>query len=263
MEQANIRAMTHSLPQSALDVIDGYLKLKAAENTYVRCPYFRNPRSGRERWGLAVYSGKGSCREIEQELKIIEKLEGRDFSTMQKDDIRDIMKKRKLGIECSGFIVRVLDGWTREFYKKPIYSLIQFNASGLPWLFCKLRPYTHIDIPTLVHPKNARSVEEIQDVMPGDLIRFNSTIDHAALVTYVIRDQNHSLQKILYAQSVFENTNEGVKLGTIEFVSSQNSDLASQVWTETPSTGHTIIEKGEPQIYRLSIVEQAKLWQKC
>ena len=255
--------MTHSLPQSALDVIDGYLKLMAAENTYVRCPYFRNPRSGRERWGLAVYSGKGSCREIEQELKIIEKLEGRDFSTMRQDDIRDIMKKRKLGIECSGFITRMLDGWTRAYYKKPVYSLIQFSASGLYWLFCKLRPYTHIDVPTLVHPKNARPLNEAEGIMPGDIIRFNSNIDHAGLITEVMLDQNCSMQKVSYAQSVFEDVNEGVKRGTIEFTNPQKKDLMAQTWSEVPSTGHTIAEKGKPQIYRLFIFERAKLWEKC
>ncbi len=254
---------TYSLPKSALDVLGAYGKLKAAENTYVRCPYFRNPRSGRERWGLAVYSGKGSPREIEEELKIIEKLERKDFSTMREDGIRDIMKKRKLGIECSGFITRVLDGWTREFYKKPIYSLLQFNASGVYWLFCKLRPYTHIDIPTLVHAKNARSVNDIRDILPGDLMRFNSKIDHAVIITEVTRDESSNLQRLSYAHSILEDANEGVKRGIIEFVKYDANDLLSQHWSEEPDTGHIISEKGEPQIYRLSIIEQAKLWQRC
>lgn len=240
--------MIYSLPQTALNVIESYLRLKAAENKYIRCPYFRNPKSGKERWGLTAYSGKGSAREIETELEIIEKLEGKNFSGIREGEIRDIMRKRKLGIECSGFITRILDAWTREFYKKPIYSLIKFNSRGIGWLFCKMRPYTHIDVPTLVHSKNASEIININELMPGDIIRFNSTIDHAVITTKTERDSNMNLIRAYYAHSVLEDNGEGIKTGCI--------DLASGKWTEDPETGHTINEKGEPKFYRLFIVEK-------
>lgn len=248
--------MTYNLPEAALNAIESYWNLKAAENKYIRCPYFRNPKSGRERWGLTAYSGKGSARDIEDELKIIEKLEGKDFSKMHESEIRDIMRKRKLGIECSGFITRILDAWTREFYKKPIYSLIKFNSRGLGRLFCKMRPYTHIDLPTLAHPSNARGLENINDIMPGDIIRFNSIIDHAVLITKTVRDTNLDLKKICYAHSVLEDNGEGIKSGTIEIAS--KFDLNTH-WREEPETGHTINEKGDPKFYRLFILEP--LWQ--
>lgn len=248
--------ITHSLPQSALDVIDAYWKLKAAENMYVRCPYFRNPRSYRERWGLTAYSGKGSPREIEEELRVIEKLEDADFSKMQESEIRDIMKKRKLGIECSGFITRVLDAWAQELYKKPIYTLIGFNKRSLGWIYSKLRPYTHIDVETLVHPRNAREINDIQDIRPGDVIRFNTTIDHAILVTALKGDGEIATKKIHYAQSVLEENREGVKKGVIEFMTPTARNLREQRWREEPETGHTINEKGEPKIYRLFVFDK-------
>ncbi len=246
----------YSLPQSALDVIDAYWQLKAAENRFVRCPYFRNPRSGRERWGLTAYSGKGSPREIEEELRVIEKLEDADFSKMQESKIRDIMKKRKLGIECSGFIARVLDAWARELYKKPIYALIGFNKRGLGWMYGKLRPYTHIDVETLVCPRNAREIKDARDIRPGDVMRFNTTIDHAILVTAVERDLEMVVKKIHYAQSVLEENREGVKKGVIEITSPAVSGLREQRWREEPETGNTINEKGEPKIYRLFIFDK-------
>ena len=239
--------MNNSLPQSALSVIDAYWNLKVSEGKHVRCPYFRNPRSGRDRWGLTAYSGKGSPQEIEEEMRI--------FASMQESEIRDIMRKRKLGIECSGFIVQVLDAWTRERYKKPIYSLLNFNTSGLGWIYSKLRPYTHIDVETLVHPKNAREISDIQAVQAGDLIRFNTTIDHAFLVTQVERHETRGMKAIHYAQSVLEENGEGLKRGTITFANPSANDLVSQNWSEEPQTGHTINEKGEPKIYRLFILE--------
>lgn len=245
----------YELPKPCLDVIDNYFKLKVAEEKYVRCPYFRNPLSGKERWGLTAYLGKGSPREIEEELRIVEKLEYKKFFQMKEDDIRNVMKKRKLGIECSGFITRVLDAWAREFYRKPIYSLVKFHRRGIAWIFAKLRPYTHIDIETLAHELNSRELKDIHQIMPGDLIRFNTNIDHAVLVSKV-ENEDGKICKVYYAQSVLEDieTREGVKIGIINFVNPEINDLLKQEWQEFPETGHTIKDKGEPQIYRLHIL---------
>lgn len=247
----------HSLSKPALDVIDAYWNLKVAENKYVRCPYFRNPRNGRERWGLNAYSGKGSPGEIEDEIKIIEKLEGADFSQMQESAIRAIMKKRKLGVECSAFITRVLDAGFRESCKKPIYSLIKLRTSGLGLLFGLLRPYAHIDIATLVHADNARDISDARDVIPGDILRFNSAIDHAALVTLTERDENSNIKKMHYAHAVLEGVNGGLKKGIVDIID-PNKGLLLQKWAEEPDTGNIVIQKGEPHIYRLHTIENMK-----
>ena len=243
----------YSLPQSALNVIEAYLHLKAAENKYVRCPYFRNPKSRQERWGLAVYAGKGSPQDIEGELRIIEKLEGADFSKMPEEAIRGIMKKRKLGVECSGFITHVLDAYSRTKYKKPLHRLIKFNNNGLRWLFCRMRPYTHIDIETLTDDGNARPIDNIQEIMPGDLIRFNTEIDHAVIVTAIEADDSGALEKVFYSHSVLEENREGIKRGVIYFIS-PGGNLAAQRWQEEPETRHTINQRGEPKVYRLYIM---------
>lgn len=246
--------MVNSLPRPALKVIDNYWKLKAAENKYVRCPYFRNPRSGRDKWGLSVYAGKGSPQDIEIELKIIEKLEGKDFSRMQESEIRDIMKKRKLGVECSGFIARVLDGWTRAKHKKPIYSFIEFGGGILKKIFSRMRPYTHINVSTFVDKKNSREIKNLSEIMPGDIIWFDNSTDHAAIITGTEKDKNGNILKIYYAHSILEDENGGIKKGVIEF-SSKKNDLSSQIWREEPETGHTINERGEPGIYRLNFIK--------
>lgn len=243
---------THSLPKSTLRIIDHYRNLKAAEGKYIRCPYFRNPLSGRDKWGLTAYSGKGSAREIEDELKIVEKLEGVIFAQMRKSKIRDIMVKRRLGIECSGFIARVLDAYCEELYKKSFPRLINFNLPGLNRIFFLLRPYTHIDVSTILNPINASEIEDIEKLMPGDIMRFKDGIDHAALITKTERDENSNLKKINYAHSVREGISGGIKLGTVEFTSSFQ-DLRGQKWSEKPENGHSLIEKGNPRLYRLKI----------
>lgn len=248
----------HFLPQQCLDTINAYWSLRVSEDKHVRCPYFRNPISGKVKWALTAYSGKGSPEEIEEELKIIEKLEGCDFSKMRAREIRAIMGKRRLGIECSGFIARVLDAGLRALYGKPIFKLIKFQVSGPTRLFSMMRPYTHIDVVTLVHPDNAREITKPQNIMPGDLLRFNSGVNHAVLITSTERDDNNNLTMLSYAHSVLENADEGVKKGSIQFTS-RRGDLLSQTWSEEPKTAHTIAEEGIPRIYRLYIMENVKI----
>lgn len=247
--------LLYKLPKSATNIIDNYLKLKAAEDGYVRCPYFKNPKSGKEKWGLDAYSGKGSPKDIEAELRIIEKLEGKDFAKLSENEIREIMKKRKLGIECSGFITRVLDGLTRDVYKKPVYSFIKYDKSGIPLLFAKMRPYSHINVLTLINPLNSRKIKQPREVLPGDIIEFNSSVDHAIIITSVEKDDSERIVRAAYAHSILEEFKEGVKTGLINFQNSDTTKLNFQKWEEWPNTGNVIINKGNPSIYRLYFLE--------
>lgn len=244
----------HFLPQQSLDTIDAYWNIRINENKCIRCPYFRNPTSGRIKWALTAYSGKGSPEEIEDELKIVEKLEGCDFSRMREYQIRAIMGKRKLGIECSGFITRVLDAGLQNLYGKSIFKLIKFKTSGFGRLTNLMRPYTHLDVATLVSSSNSRELRDFQEIMPGDIMRFNSNTDHAILVTSTERDDAGILVRVFYVHSVFEGTSEGVKKGLIKFIN-RKGNLLSQSWSEEPETGHIVAEEGIPRIYRLYVME--------
>jgi hypothetical protein len=99
-----------------------------------------------------------------------------------------------------------------------------------------------------VHAKNAREIENVNLIMPGDIIRFNSVIDHAIIITKVEKDTNLKLKKAYYAHSVLEDDGEGIKEGYI--------DIDTGKWFENPNTGHTIDEKGKPKFYRLFIIER-------
>ncbi|MBI2462663.1 MAG: hypothetical protein HYV65_00225 [Candidatus Spechtbacteria bacterium] len=229
-----------SIPQPALDVIERYKHLNIGDNRAVRCPYYRNPRSGKERWGLNAFSGKGSPQEIEDELKIIERLEHKNFSSMEEDEVRDIMRKRRLGVECSGFIAHIFDAWTRQSKSKRVYEVLQFPQSGL---FAKiaiyLRPFTHIGVATLTDLQNARELKNWQELQPGDLIRFVAEVDHAILVIKTERDNNDKLISVEYAQSVREETGEGIKEGKIT-ITNESLPLVEQHWEEWPNTSRTI-----------------------
>ena len=238
------------IPEEAQAIIESYKRLRIRDDKTVRCPYYRNPRSGRERWGLNAFSGKGSPQELEGELRIIEKLENKDFMNMGEEEIRDIMRKRRLGIDCSGFIAHIFDAWTMATKKKRLYQLLNFPAQTL-WgrLATTLRPFTHINIDTLVRPKNATEFTDYQELRVGDLIRFNTEVDHAILVTRLQTDASGGvLRNIWYVQSVKEKVGEGIKEGLVR-VNNNTLPIVQQHWEEYPETGLTINRQGYPKFY--------------
>ena len=254
------------LPSAAKAVLNRYKNLRIGDKT-IRCPYYRNPRSGRERWGLNAYSGKGSPDEIEQELRIIEKLEGKEFDKLPEEIIRDIMQKRHLGVECSGFLAHILDAWTNETRGKRIYQLLEFPAKSLfGKIAVRLRPFTHIDVATLTTPQNATEFFDWKEMRVGDLIRFRTPldpnillaegqIDHAVLITGVDRNEEKIPRAIHYAQSVREKRGEGIKEGTIS-ITDPTALLEFQIWKETPETGLTInLLSAPPKFYHLNFLD--------
>ncbi|MBI2643981.1 MAG: hypothetical protein HYW95_00525 [Candidatus Wildermuthbacteria bacterium] len=246
------------IPVAAQKVIEQYEYLPIKAEKRIRCPYYRNPRSGRERWGLNAFSGKGSPKEIADEIHMIEKLEGRNFSLMQEEEIRDIMRKRKLGIDCSGFIAHVFDAWLKQINGKRIYQVLRFPHRGAAGRIAAFfRPFTHIDIETLTNEPNAKKFRDVREIRPGDLIRFqyiadradtNAEIDHALLTTRVEYNENKDPIRIFYAQSVRENNGFGIKNGIIAIREMQNP-LEQQEWQEFPDTGHTTLRLGKPELY--------------
>lgn len=234
------------LPPLAEKAVQNYFSISVAPQKSVRCPYYRNPQSGRERWGLNAFSGKGSPQEIEDEVKIIEKLEGVNFAAMSEEAIHDIMKKRHLGVECSGFVAHVLDAWVKESRRKRIFRVLRFpHVPFWKKIVVILRPFTHIDIATLTSPQNASEFTDFQEICAGDLIRFNTEIDHALLVTSVKNDDRGFINEIHYAHSAREENGTGVKYGVIS-ITDRNAPLLSQKWQETPETGVTVAMRGIP-----------------
>jgi hypothetical protein len=161
------------------------------------------------------------------------------------------MKKRRLGIECSGFIAQILDAWTRAHLHKKIFQALVFPSAGLYARIARwLRPFTHIDVATLTHPANAEEFSNWRQLRAGDIIRFNTEIDHAILITRVEFDQNTIPSDIAYVHSVREENGEGIKEGRIA-IQDASAELNAQHWEEAPDTGQTIQQRGNPRFYHL------------
>ncbi len=245
-----------TMPQVGIDVIRGYEHLQVAPNVFVRCPYYRNPSSGVKKWGLSVFSGKGSPQDIEEELKIIEKLEGVTFGVMSPEDVEFVMRKYRLGVDCAGFIAHVMDAWMKESTGRPLVRHLVPYGGFLQRIFWRFRPFTHMSVRALISEANSFP-STLSEVLPGDLMVFLGEIDHAAIVVSVKREEGRPIE-VSYAHSAYEKGDGKIKTGVFTVENTSQGSVIAKI-KEYPDTGVCIThERSEPLWYRLRCVSKIR-----
>lgn len=152
-----------SLPERERRIIDKYFHIRFG-SFELPCPYFINKRN--KRLLSPVEAGKGAPEEIEAELlKWLGKFSKPPTSA---EEALNMVRLLGIGVDCSGFVVNVLDLGGRVKYPDFISRL---RAA--------LRPRSNISADLLTGPFNSRAVE-ISEVRPGDLIKPYSS--HVMLV---------------------------------------------------------------------------------
>ena len=215
------------LPPNTFRLVRRYESLKIGRHR-ISCPYFQNIVGKKAN---PVYVGKGLPSDIEREALRIFREKGKDINKMDRNRLRLYMVMVGLGVDCSGFVVRILDEFLREKKVGDISDAIKLNFRNLnDKVKFKLKPYTKISSNTLTSKKNSFKIENIQDIEPGDLIRFGTF--HVVVITRVVKDNKGKVQKIEYHHSTsdyFEHY--GVRKGDILIVK-KDKGLEFQNWTE-------------------------------
>jgi hypothetical protein len=114
----------YTLPPEPIKVINEYLNLQLGGKS-VPCPYYMNVR--KDRMGLTALLGKGNPGEIEREVKVWAKLRGFDLEAASISQIRDFMRGKGIGIDCSGFIANVLSYWLFITTSKKLVKYMKFQ----------------------------------------------------------------------------------------------------------------------------------------
>lgn len=223
---------TYSLPESARKVIHEFTHLPIGGKEIV-APYFINTKS--QRGGLRVLSGKGDPGEIAREVKVQCQLKGIDVYKLTENEIRDFMRENHIGIECSGFIVHVLNYWLRVNGKRPLIKYLKFYDNNfINRLKRKLRPVEQIGANTITSDLNCDPILNLNDVRPGDLIRSKGQRknSHHILLISEVTFEDDIIKEIEYVHSIssYEEEN-GVRFGKI-LVNNPNDAIQNQTWTE-------------------------------
>lgn len=229
-------SQTLEIPQVAKDAIARYQKLNLGSKS-VQCPYFINTKRKKD---LRALVGKGTPEEIIMEAKIWEKLTGQNFEKMSVGEIKTFLTNKGLGIDCSGFVVHVLDAWFFSVKHKHIWSELKLVQGGLASkLRYKLRPVENLGANTLTSDINSFEIG-INEVKPGDVIRSKWKkvgTHHIQLVTKVELNDKGVVSLIEYTHATpYYGDTSGVRVGQIKILDS-SKPLYDQEWSEKDEHG--------------------------
>jgi hypothetical protein len=232
---------TKLLSEKALTVIDQYLHFKIGGAT-ISIPYYNN-RHKQTRAALRALIGKGSPRDIHDEVEIILVKEGGAGAIS--GNIKEFLVDHDIGIDCSGFAYYVLSAESLARGKGSLDRHLKFPLakSLIRKFLAKIRPAENISVATLAHDKNSYIVP-MKEVQPGDMITMmspdvNSGVisagrDHILVISQV-EYQNFIPTTIHYVHSVAWPTDgeygHGVRVGQIDILDPEKSIL-EQNWSE-------------------------------
>lgn len=251
---------TKTLGKNANNIIHEFNNLQLGGKSVV-CPYHINPKSSRA--NLRVLSGKGSPEEIVLETEIYAKLGGLDLTKMSESEVRKFMIKRHIGIDCSGFIVHVLNEEVQERLGKKLWSVIIKKKRNIySSLRYFLRPVENIGVADLTSDLNSSEIKNLNDVKAGDIIRFTSLKSEHGLHVLLIHEielENDKLIKIKFVNSNrYYGDENGIRFGEI-IINDNKLGLEKQKWIDLDYNGENytyeayIKDLSISGIYRLNI----------
>src|ERR1035437_5878444 len=139
---------TKLLSKPSLDTIDQYLHFKVG-TAECAVPYFNNKRRA-QRGSLRVLVGKGSPKELHEEVEIMALKEKIPPTAFTNESLKKLMIDEGLGIDCSGLAYYTLDAESRARGKGSIDRHLAFlyAKSLLGYVAAKLRPVKNTDVLT-------------------------------------------------------------------------------------------------------------------
>jgi hypothetical protein len=256
--------MRYTLNQKIKNIILEYENIKVDGKSVV-CPYYINTKIVKGE--LGVLAGKGLPKEIIHEVKVWAKVKGFDIEKASDVDIREFMIQQKIGIDCSGFVVNVLNDYLKQEYGKQLMNFLRFpNNSFVDRLRRFLRPIENIGANLLTSDINTHKIENYNDVRPGDLIRAKGTqanAHHVALITDVELDGVGNVINFEYVHSHrFYGKGNGIRRGKICLLD-KNLSLEHQKWDDIGEDGINyflqdyLIEKEDNGIRRLKFLDNS------
>ncbi len=215
------------LPRRTGYLINSYFNLPIAGKK-IRCPYYKNVGVSQKRFGKKVFIGKSHPQEIVLIVQSLAEKFDIKLEDLSASEIRDFMKERRIGIDCSGFVCWVLDSWYQEkFNGEHLWKKIRFPASFLKKIRYFLRPIENLDVKILLGSPDLKPVFGAAEIKPGDLIHLGQ--HHLLIVYQVDKDAKERTTKIFYCHS--SDFYDGVHKGEIEVVD-PDYGLEKQRWVE-------------------------------
>lgn len=231
---------TKLISKPSLDIIDQYLHFKVG-TAECAIPYFNNKHK-RQRAGLRAVIGKGSPKEIFDEVEILGLKEKIKAETWTDDSLKKFMCDQNIGIDCSGFAYYILSAENKTLGKGSMDRHLTFpNRNIFRRLAAKFRPVENADVLTFANEKNSKIID-LKDVQPGDFITMTGALtgrNHIIIIHHV--DYQNFVPTTLHYTHSFTwpldgQYGHGVRQGMIEILE-PTKGITDQKWIEKEKTG--------------------------
>lgn len=235
-----------TLPKESQEVLEHYFNLKLGGKK-VRSPYYINEtydenykkvyqsskeldRFKKKNTKKRSLIGKGYPYEIEKTVEDFAEKYHFDLKKADTGEVREFMQEHGIGIDCSGFVVWILNGLFKQKYQKPIWDFIDFKTNNLfRRTIFKLRPVENISVRILI--QNSKLIDNILKIKVGDLVIAWKN-QHVLLVNRVGYNSKGYPASFEYINSTWwYGDQNGVRKGTV-LITNPKGYLTDQKWDD-------------------------------
>ncbi|HJQ09050.1 MAG TPA: hypothetical protein VJ836_06230 [Candidatus Saccharimonadales bacterium] len=193
-------------------------------------PYYMNEKGRR---GRRVSVGKGMPQALERETVRLAKKHNFDLDAATSEEIREFMVKHRLGVDCSALVTWAMRTMVRKRTGRSLWKYIWLPGSrARSFAVRHLRPVENISARVLTHEKNARKINDLREVAPGDVVR-SLNGKHVLLVSEVGFDEAGNPLYLKYVNSTeYGGIKYGIREGVI-FIKDPASHILQQEWLDS------------------------------
>lgn len=215
------------LPVKTENLIKQYFSIRFGLHK-IRCPYFQNVT---RRPITLVFAGKGLPQEIEVETLKLYSQRKQLLNKLSPNKLRFYMVLGRLGIDCSGLVVNILNSLLQEKNLGTLWKKLKYpSVNPFSQLTYNFRPRSNISAAMLTHPINTFSIKNVNQIKPGDLLKVGNS--HVAIVTEVEMDKKKNVKRVSYVHSTSDYFEQhGIRRGNI-FIINKDRPLEKQKWDE-------------------------------
>lgn len=206
---------------------------------FLPIPYWSNKLKDGKILIEGAFGGKGTPEQIQKAIRRAAKKENLDLKKLTKKEILYLMKRNKIGLDCSGLVYQLLDFITKK-EKKTSLDKILIGFEGKKGI-------RRVGVRQLADPQNSLPVKSDQ-LKPGDFI----VIDKKNHILLILEIKGN---KITYIHSSQKTKTNGVHLGTLTIINPDRG-LSHQKWSDKLKNGspYTKIIHKNNGFYRLKIL---------
>jgi hypothetical protein len=214
-----------------------YLALPLGKHL-IPIPYWSNKLKNGKILVEGAFGGKGTPSQIKKAAQKSARQEKLDLNKLTQKELIFLLKRNKIGLDCSGLVYQLLDFIAQQKKKKKLDRVLLGSQ--------KKKGIRRVGVKEFCHPQNSFPIP-LDQVQTGDFI----VLDQKRHILLVL---DKKANKINYIHSSQKTKKNGVHLGTLT-ITKPDRGLKDQKWSDQLKNGlpYNQIIHSKDGSYRLKI----------